>query len=130
MAKRTKQIDRGVRDWYQLAIWRKRAKHQLQVEPFCRFCRDHGKVSRAMVADHHPPHGGDWNTFRLGPLQSLCWSCHSKVKKQIENKGFAAECDEQGKPVDPNHPAYAKPNQTHAATPSDHPIKRPPAFEF
>lgn len=87
-----------------------------------------------MVADHHPPHGGDWNAFRLGPLQSLCWSCHSKTKKHIEQKGFATECDEEGKPIDPRHPAYAGSHapatDDHPKTEHDHPSKRPPAFDF
>jgi hypothetical protein len=55
------------RDWYSLQRWRKRAKHQLRLEPLCRICLEHGLVSPATIADHIEPHGGDWNKFLLGP---------------------------------------------------------------
>src|SRR6516162_4616396 len=32
--------------------WRKRARHQLQIEPLCRFCLRDGRVTAAQVADH------------------------------------------------------------------------------
>jgi hypothetical protein len=34
------------------------------------------RLTPASIADHDPPHKGDWNAFRLGPLQSLCRDCH------------------------------------------------------
>jgi len=35
-------------------------------------------------------HGGDVNAFYLGALQSLCWDCHERTKKQIERRGYSA----------------------------------------
>jgi 5-methylcytosine-specific restriction enzyme A len=66
------------RSWYSLQSWRTRAKHQLRLEPLCALCAEQGRVVPATIADHHPGHGGDWNKFRLGPLQSLCRDCHKR----------------------------------------------------
>jgi hypothetical protein len=30
-------------------------------------CSRQGRITPATIADHHPPHKGDWNKFRLGP---------------------------------------------------------------
>jgi hypothetical protein len=57
---------------------RRRARHQLKIEPLCRFCLVRGVAVRAEVADHIEPHNGDWNSFRLGALQSLCKRCHDR----------------------------------------------------
>jgi hypothetical protein len=32
---------------------------------------EQGRITPATVADHHPPHDGDWNKFVLGELRSL-----------------------------------------------------------
>jgi hypothetical protein len=82
---RTKAIDRGWRDWYQLQRWRNRAKYQLQQEPFCVMCAQQDRAVMATIADHIEPHRGDWNEFRLGKLQSLCARCHSSSKQRIEH---------------------------------------------
>jgi hypothetical protein len=65
------------RQWYTLQRWRRIAKHQLRIEPLCALCLKRGLVTPATIADHDPPHRGDWNAFRLGPLQSLCRDCHA-----------------------------------------------------
>lgn len=88
------------------AAWRKRRDQQLQREPACRFCRQFdGRLVPATVADHVTPHRGDPVLFR-GPLQSLCASCHSSRKQQIEASasGLMRGCDARGVPVDPCHP--------------------------
>jgi 5-methylcytosine-specific restriction endonuclease McrA len=82
---RTKSIDRGVRDWYQLQRWRNRAKHQLQLEPFCAFCMLDNRAVMATIADHVTPHNGDANAFWLGELQSLCAHCHNSSKRRIDH---------------------------------------------
>lgn len=67
------------RDWYSLQCWRKRAKHQLRIEPLCRICSEHGPVVATSIADHIEPYGFDWNRLFLGALQSLCRDCHAQV---------------------------------------------------
>jgi 5-methylcytosine-specific restriction enzyme A len=109
---RKKQTDRHWREWYSLKVWRTRAKYQLQIQPLCCFCKSRGMVTMATVADHVVPHNGEWNAFRLGALQSLCRSCHSKTKDHMQRHGWSAECDEAGRPVDPKHPAYAAQGDT------------------
>ena len=91
------------RQWYGLQRWRRRAAHQLKLEPLCAACLDQGKVIAAQVADHNPPHRGDWNQFRLGPLQSLCVDCHNR-KWADDQHGYRCDIDASGLPIDANHP--------------------------
>ena len=94
------------RDWYTLNRHRKRAKHQLQIEPWCRICRQKGITTPARLADHIIPHRGDWNSFRMGKLQSLCWPCHSRTKKLIDTHGHDPRVGIDGFPLDPAHPVW------------------------
>jgi hypothetical protein len=103
---RTKKIDRGARDWYQLNRHRKRAKHQLQLEPFCHFCANNGKATPARIADHVHPHKGDWTEFRMGELQSLCKACHDSTKQLIERHGCDPRIGIDGFPIDKAHPVF------------------------
>jgi hypothetical protein len=65
-----------------------------------------GGVTPATVADHVVPHGGDWNKFLLGELQSLCASCHSVGKQFEEIHGYNPDIGLDGFPLDPRHPVY------------------------
>jgi hypothetical protein len=91
--------------WYGLQRWRRKAKHQLRVEPLCRYCKELGRVRPAQVADHVVPVHGDWHRFWLGELQSLCKQCHDKVKRIEEEQGYRPGCDVHGFPLDEKHPA-------------------------
>jgi 5-methylcytosine-specific restriction protein A len=91
------------RSWYSLQRWRTRAKHQLQVSPLCVLCEQQGRVTPATIADHHPPHKGDWNKFRLGPLRSLCRDCHNR-QWAVDARGYSSAIGDDGFPVDPAHP--------------------------
>lgn len=91
--------------WYGLARWKKRRRAQLMREPLCRYCLERGTVTVATVADHIDRHDGDWNRFWLGPLQSLCESCHNSLKKRQEARGYKSDIDSNGWPIDPSHPA-------------------------
>jgi hypothetical protein len=97
----------AVHRWYDLRCWRRRAKHQLTVEPCCAFClQKYGLTVRATIADHIVPHKGNWNEFWCGALQSLCSSCHSKIKQADERRGYAKDIGVDGYPIDPNHPGH------------------------
>ena len=69
--------------WYKLERWRRRAKHQLRIEPLCRYCVERGVGTLATIADHIEPHRGDPNKFWLGALQSLCKPCHHHGKRIV-----------------------------------------------
>lgn len=71
--------------WYAQPRWRKKRSAQLQREPLCRFCKERGKITAAVIADHIEPHRGDPVKFWSGALQSLCQVCHSSDKQQMEN---------------------------------------------
>jgi 5-methylcytosine-specific restriction enzyme A len=96
---------RNPRRWYGRRRWRNRARHQLLIEPLCRFCKERGLVVPATIADHCVPHRGDWNAFWLGELQSLCGPCHNRAKRYEENRGFRPDIGLDGYPLDPRHPA-------------------------
>lgn len=83
-------------------VWGRRAV-QLQAEPLCAFCLPK-RVTVATVADHVEPHWGDEDKFFNGELQSLCDTCHSSTKQQMERSGRVRGCRVDGKPIDPNHP--------------------------
>ena len=85
--------------------WRKRAKYQLRLEPLCVACLKQGHVVPATIADHVEEHGGSWNAFMLGPLQSLCSPCHEEKHGRLSPAGrVSKEVDDSGYPVDPAHP--------------------------
>jgi 5-methylcytosine-specific restriction enzyme A len=91
------------RDWYNLQSWRRRRAHQLRLEPLCVLCREAGRLAAATVADHHPPHKGDYNKFVLGPLRSLCQDCHQGVCA-VDKRGYSLASGADGLPLDPLHP--------------------------
>ena len=89
---------------YETASWIKRRKHQLLIEPLCRYCKDMGRVTAATVADHVVPHRGNPEAFFTGELQSLCATCHSGPKQREEVTGRKSGADISGVPLDPDHP--------------------------
>jgi 5-methylcytosine-specific restriction endonuclease McrA len=91
--------------FYGTAFWQRRRTLQLSMHPLCSFCERRGVTTPASVADHVEPHKGNWNKFALGPLQSLCESCHNSTKRLIESRGYGIDIDDDGWPTDPNHPA-------------------------
>ena len=58
------------KSWYSLQRWRSTGQASTQHRPAVRLVRREGRVTPATIADHHPPHGGDYNAFmhRAGPL--------------------------------------------------------------
>ena len=76
------------------------------MHPLCKHCLEKGLVVPAVIADHVEPHRGDWNSFWLGILQSLCRNCHESGKKYAEHRGFRSDIGEDGWPIDPKHPTY------------------------
>jgi len=93
------------RGWYGLGICRNRRCEQLQRQLLCALCLERGKTTSSVVADHVERHGGNWNRFVLGRLQSLCRHCHDSRKRQIELRGYDTTIGEDGWPTDPHHPA-------------------------
>ncbi len=59
----------------------------------------------ANTADHIQRHNGDPELFWKGELQSLCATCHSRLKQQEETRGYHSAVDSDGYPLSPDHPA-------------------------
>jgi 5-methylcytosine-specific restriction protein A len=93
------------RDWYSVQSWRRRAKHQLQIQPLCVLCEERGRLTPATIADHDPPHKGDYNAFVLGPLRSLCVDCH-QGQWAVDKRGYRLDIGADGYPIDPKHPFF------------------------
>lgn len=90
---------------YDSRRWRNKRARQLAEHPLCKMCWDmRARVTPATVADHIVPHRGDSELFWDGALQSLCASCHSSIKQQMETSGFVKGSKLDGMPLDPNHP--------------------------
>ena len=101
--------------WYKSALWQRRRRQQLLCFPICELCLTKGSVVPAVIADHDPPHRGDYNTFALGTLQSLCKLCHDGKKRRMETLGFDLEVGEDGWPLDPNHPTHSRKREDYSS---------------
>jgi 5-methylcytosine-specific restriction endonuclease McrA len=73
------------RRWYASAAWRQLRTGQLEASPWCAFCRQAGRRTRATQVDHRIPHRGDAHRF-FDPnnLVSLCKPHHDATKARIE----------------------------------------------
>jgi len=74
------------RAWYGTTAWQQRRATQLSEEPLCRLCEERGVTTEATVADHHPPHRGNYLAFFNGPLRSLCKSCHDSDAQRQDHE--------------------------------------------
>ena len=100
-------LKRPWREWYQLEVWRRRRRLQLRHFALRAMCLARGITTPATIADHIESHGGDWNAFRLGALQSLCKPCHDRGKRLLDLDGCSQDIDEDGWPIDGRHRANA-----------------------
>jgi 5-methylcytosine-specific restriction enzyme A len=89
--------------WYKSRQWLARRKHQLMLEPLCRWCSARGITTAASVADHVVPCHDDKNAFLTGELQSLCAPCHNS-KWASDKRGYRRDIGIDGFPIDPAHP--------------------------
>lgn len=90
--------------WYKTPLWKARRRHQLERAPLCEWCGRLGRVTPATVANHNPPHRGDWTAFSTGPLESLCKACHDSEAQRDGKGGGRRGHDATGRPADPAHP--------------------------
>jgi 5-methylcytosine-specific restriction enzyme A len=93
------------RQWYGTQIWKMKRAHQLRAKPLCAICKAEGRITGATIADHDPPHLGDYNAFVMGPLRSLCAACHDALQG-FKHKGYSREIGLDGYPIDERHPFY------------------------
>lgn len=102
---RKRREEKPWRKWYSLKVWKIRRRRQLEKEPFCASCLEHGRHRLATVANHVEPHRGDWFKFIKGKLESLCKTCHDARAQRTDNRGFDPSPGADGWPTDPKHPA-------------------------
>lgn len=87
-----------LRHLYASKRWKELRLRQLAKEPLCRMCQALGLVVAANTCDHIVPHRGDVEKFWGGPFQSLCRTCHSGAKQQLEKSGTLRGCSQDGVP--------------------------------
>jgi 5-methylcytosine-specific restriction protein A len=93
------------RRMYDSVRWRKARKRHLDEHPLCVLCERQGITTAATVVDHIKEHKGDYDLFwDAKNWQSLCASCHSGIKRTQDNYGYSQAADENGIPLDVNHP--------------------------
>jgi len=73
-------------DFYRSPLWRKTRKRFIQLNPFCKECKDNGKLVSAKIVDHiqrvNPSNpldtqNGTWGEpLNFDNMQPLCRSCH------------------------------------------------------
>lgn len=86
---------------YKSALWLRMRDAQLAAEPLCRFCLMVEDVTEATVCDHIIPHKGSIELFHdQNNLQSLCASCHDRLKARIESGKKAVIVGVDGYPVE------------------------------
>ena len=85
--------------------WERIRKQVLMRDGYlCQVCKRAGKPRAANEVDHITPKakGG---TDDLNNLQAICGPCHKRKTAQEKGRGReTAGCDEQGTPLDKNHP--------------------------
>ena len=96
------------RAWYKLSIWAhpKRGLRALQLkrQPLCERHLAQGLLITATVANHNPPHRGNWHIFTTGNLESVCKQCHDDIIQGEEKRGYDDSVALNGLPTDPKHP--------------------------
>lgn len=84
--------------------WNKARLNFLEDHPFCVYCEQAGRSSRAVVVDHIKAHKQDKSRFwDESNWQALCETCHNAVKQAEERSGFVRGAGSDGAPLDPNH---------------------------
>ena len=88
---------------YRTRRWLQERDRQLTEHPLCAMCLP--RVTAATVCDHVDPRDkGDLETFFKGPFASLCKLHHDSSKQRQERRGHGIGSNEQGYPIDPDHP--------------------------
>ena len=105
MARLDQRSDKAVeyRSLYRTARWRQERAKQLADHPLCTMCLP--RVMAATICDHVDPKDKlDPETFFKGPFASLCKLHHDSSKQRQERRGHGIGSNEQGYPIDPDHP--------------------------
>jgi 5-methylcytosine-specific restriction protein A len=85
MTERRSAAASDYRKWYSTAAWRNLRFAQLVRYPYCAFCAQTGRRTKATQVDHRVPHRGDeFRFFDPDNLVSLCKPHHDATKARIE----------------------------------------------
>jgi 5-methylcytosine-specific restriction protein A len=97
---------RQYRHLYSSRAWKAAKKAQRAKQPLCERCLKQGRITAMEVVNHRVPHKGDWGLFTDPENhESACRPHHDSTIQGEEKRGFSGECDTDGWPTDPRHPA-------------------------
>jgi 5-methylcytosine-specific restriction enzyme A len=90
---------------YKTKNWERRSRANLHAHPLCAICESKGRVTVATLSHHvHPYKPGDDQLAFLGPLISVCHSCHLLLHGKPEKLPYRPDIGIDGMPSDPLHP--------------------------
>lgn len=64
------------RKWYATKAWQAIRSRQLREHPLCERCWQEGQTTEATIVNHIGGHGGDYERFFNGSVESLCKPHH------------------------------------------------------
>jgi 5-methylcytosine-specific restriction protein A len=73
--------NKNSQSFYDSEAWRALRKQQLAKQPLCEICLADGRFNKATLVHHKNPIKDGNNGLDPNGLQSLCWSCHSRLEK-------------------------------------------------
>lgn len=92
------------RKWYGTKEWRAIRKVTLYEHPICVRCG----LQKATTVNHKIPHKGNYDLFfaigGCNSFEGVCKSCHDSHIARMENGRIDTACNQDGYPVDKNHP--------------------------
>lgn len=85
---RKRATEQEWRKWYQLREWRQGVRPRvLERDPFCVRCLKEGVAVPSTVANHNPPHMGDWDSFwDETKIEGVCKTCHDSTIQAEERR--------------------------------------------
>jgi 5-methylcytosine-specific restriction protein A len=79
--------DKNSQNFYDSKAWRALRKRQLNKQPLCEICLAEGRFNRATLVHHKVGIRDGGDGLSADNLQSLCWSCHSRLEKSKHGDG-------------------------------------------
>ena len=79
--------DKERQKFYNSQRWEAVRAEKLRKDPFCEECRKGGTLIKATVVDHIVEIKDGGSELDIDNLQSLCWSCHSRMRRAKQQSG-------------------------------------------
>jgi 5-methylcytosine-specific restriction enzyme A len=90
--------------------WERRSEFNLRQHPLCAECERQGRTQEATLSHHLNEYreGMTELDFYFGPIESLCYDCHSKIHGRPARLPYRKGVSLDGMPIDPMHPFWVE----------------------